>query len=92
MTDSYQRHWMQWASSEPGPLGLPALLKTLPCALSWNTKKKQKKQNKHEHIKHTLEGFSLMQDTHIKTNCTADGFHTCNLLLSTFLNLSMCFL
>lgn len=34
MVDSYQRHWMQSASSEPGPPGLPALQRTLPCALS----------------------------------------------------------
>ncbi len=52
MTDSYQRRWMQWASSEPGPLGLPALLRTLPCALSWNTK------NKHAHITHRKDILS----------------------------------
>lgn len=39
MTDSYQQRWMQWASSGPGPLGLPALLRTPPCALSWNREK-----------------------------------------------------
>lgn len=40
LTDSYQQHWMQWASSEPGPPGLLALLRILPCARSWNTHKK----------------------------------------------------
>lgn len=38
-------------------------------------------KNKHEHIKHTLEGFLLMQDIHIKPKCTTDGIHTCNLIL-----------
>lgn len=53
MTDSYQRRWMQSASSEPGPLGLPALLRTLPCALSWNTK------NNNKCTYYTLERHSL---------------------------------
>lgn len=41
MADSYLRRWKQSASSEPGPPGLPALPRTLPCALSWSTQDKQ---------------------------------------------------
>lgn len=76
MTDSYQRRWMQWASSEPGPLGLPALLKTLPCALSWNTEKQASTY-------YTQERFCLTQYIlrNVELNCTTDGIHTHNLIL-----------